>query len=96
MILDAIPIKICYNFAKYVIIIEISICKGVAVQTVQIPVTDELKEFLDTQYKNKAAKLVDDFVIYLNTKKEASEITKALKDVKENKTNDIKTLLNDL
>ena len=65
-------------------------------QTVQIPLTDELKEFLDTQYKNKATKLVDDFVIYLNTKKEASEITRALKDVKENKTNDIKTLLNDL
>lgn len=65
-------------------------------QTVQIPLTDELKEFLDTQYKNKATKLVDDFVIYLNTKKEASEITRALKDVKEHKTTEIHTLLNDL
>jgi len=66
------------------------------VQTVEIPLTDELKEFVDSQYKDKVTKLVDDFVVYLNTKKEASEITRALKEVKENKTNDIKTLLNDL
>jgi len=66
------------------------------VQTVQIPVTDDLKEFLDTQYKNRASKMVDDFVIYLNTKKEAYELNKALHEVKENKTVEIDKLLNAL
>jgi len=65
-------------------------------QTVEIPLTDELKEFFDTQYKNKANNLVDDFVVYLNTRKEVYEVNKALKEVKENKTNDISKLLNAL
>ena len=65
-------------------------------QTVEIPLTDELKEFFDAQYKHKAANLVDDFVVYLNTRKEVYEVNKALKEVKENKTNDISKLLNAL
>ena len=69
---------------------------GVVMQTVEIPLTDELKEFLDSQYKNKANNFVDDFVVYLNTRKEVHEVNKALKEVKEHKTNDISKLLNAL
>ena len=65
-------------------------------QTVEIPLTEDLKEFLDSQYKNKANNLVDDFVVYLNTRKEVHEVNKALKEVKEHKTNDISKLLNAL
>ena len=65
-------------------------------QTVEIPLADELKEFFDTKYKNKASHLVDEFVVYLNTRKEAYEVNKALEEVKEHKTNDISTLLNAL
>lgn len=65
-------------------------------QTIEIPMTKDLQEFLDYNYKNQTSKLVDEFLIYLNTRKEAYEINKALQEVKQGKTNSITKLLHEL
>ncbi|MEA3452225.1 MAG: hypothetical protein U9Q83_10040 [Bacteroidota bacterium] len=65
-------------------------------QTIEIPVTKELQEFLDYKYHNRAIELADDFLIYMNTQKEAYEVNKALQEVKQGKTNDIGKLFDRL
>ncbi|MDQ7083527.1 MAG: hypothetical protein Q9M36_00695 [Sulfurovum sp.] len=58
-------------------------------QNIEIPMTKELEDFFAYRYQNQTSKLVDEFLIYLHTKKEAYEVNKALQEVKEGKTNDI-------
>ncbi|MBN2825132.1 MAG: hypothetical protein JXQ76_07415 [Campylobacterales bacterium] len=65
-------------------------------KSIEIPLTKELQEFVASKYSNQTSKLIDDFLIYLNTKKEAQEINQALKEVKQNKTNPVNKLLNEL
>ncbi len=65
-------------------------------QTIEIPMTKDLQEFFHYKYKNQTGKLVDEFLIYLNTRKEAYEINKALQEVKEGKTNSVNKLLHEL
>ncbi len=65
-------------------------------QTIEIPMTKDLQEFFHYKYKNQTSKLVDEFLIYLNTRKEAYEINKALQEVKEGKTNSVDKLLHEL
>ncbi|MBN2825414.1 MAG: hypothetical protein JXQ76_08830 [Campylobacterales bacterium] len=65
-------------------------------KSIEIPLTRELQEFVISKYSNQTSKLIDDFLIYLNTKKEAQEINQALKEVKQNKTNPVNKLLNEL
>ena len=64
--------------------------------SIEIPMTQELQEFFVYRYRNQPGKLVDEFVKYLNTQKEAHEINKALRESKAGKTNDISKLLNAL
>jgi len=64
--------------------------------TIEIPMTEELEDFFNYKYQGQAPKLVDEFLLYLNTKKEAYEINKALHEVKEGKTNDIGKLFDAL
>jgi len=70
--------------------------QSIKIENIEIPVTKELQEFFAHQYQNKTTKLVDEFIVYLNTKKEAYEVSKALQEVKEGKTNDIGKLIDDL
>ncbi len=65
-------------------------------QTIEIPVTKELQEFLSHKYQNRAVELVDDFLIYMNTQKEAYEVNMALQEVKKGKTNNKDKILNNL
>jgi hypothetical protein len=64
--------------------------------SIEIPLTKELQELFLNKYQGKTSNLVEDFLIYLNTKKEAYDIDKALSEVKEGKTRDIGSLLNEL
>ena len=66
------------------------------IENIEIPMTKELQEFFAYRYQNQTTKLVDEFLVYLNTKKEAYEVNKALQEVKEGKTNDIGKLFDDL
>jgi len=68
----------------------------IKLENIEIPVTKELEEFFLYKYQNKSTKLVDDFLIYLHTQKEAYEVNKAVKEVQEGKTNDINKLFNEL
>ena len=61
--------------------------------SIEIPMTRELQEFFVYRYREQPSKLVDEFVKYLNTQKEAYEINKALREVKAGKTNDVSKLL---
>ena len=54
--------------------------------------TQELQEFFVYRYREQPGKLVDEFVKYLNTQKEAHDINRALREVKAGKTNDISKL----
>ena len=64
--------------------------------SIEVPMTQELQEFFVYRYQNQPRKLVDDFVKYLATQKEAYEINRALQEVKTGKTNDISKLLDAL
>ena len=68
----------------------------IKLENIEIPVTKELEEFFLYKYQNKSTKLVDDFLIYLHTQKEAYEVNKAVKEVQQGKTNDINKLFNEL
>ncbi len=68
----------------------------IKIEHLEIPVTEELKDFFNRQYQNEAGRLVDDFLVYLRTKKEASDLSKALQEVSEKKTSSIKNLLDEL
>ena len=70
--------------------------QSMKIENIEIPMTQELEEFFAYQYQNQTTKLVDEFLVYLNTKKEAYEVNKALQEVKEGKTNDIGKLFDDL
>ncbi|MCF6207269.1 MAG: hypothetical protein L3J47_10325 [Sulfurovum sp.] len=65
-------------------------------QTIEIPLTDELKHFIDTRYNKSGKQLVDEFLVYIRTKKVASDLSRALKETKEGKTQDISDLINAL
>jgi hypothetical protein len=64
--------------------------------SIEIPLTKELQELFIEKYHGKTTNLINDFLIYLNTKKEAYDINKALTEVKEGNTKDIKRLLDEL
>jgi len=66
------------------------------IHTIEIPMNKELQDFLTYRYQGQTTKLVDEFLVYLNTQKKASEINKALKEVKVGQTNDIGKLFDDL
>lgn len=68
----------------------------IKLENIEIPMTKELEEFFLYKYQNKSTKLVDDFLIYLHTQKEAYEVNKAVKEVQQGKTNDINKLFNEL
>jgi len=66
------------------------------INNIEIPMTKELQDFFTYKYQGQASKLIDDFLLYLNTKKEAYEINKAFQEVKQGKTNDIGKLFDEL
>jgi len=66
------------------------------VNKIEIPMTRELRDFFANKYHNQSSKLVDDFLIYLHTQKEAHEINKALHEVKLGETREINKLFNEL
>ncbi|MCH9739412.1 MAG: hypothetical protein K0U38_01030 [Epsilonproteobacteria bacterium] len=68
----------------------------IKIENIEIPMTKELEEFFRYRYQNQATKLVDEFLLYLNTKKEAYEVNKALQEVQQGKTNDIGKLFDEL
>ena len=68
----------------------------VKIENIEIPMTKELQDFFAYKYQNKATKLVDEFLLYLHTKKEAYEVNRALTEVQQGKTNDIGKLFDDL
>jgi len=68
----------------------------IKLENIEIPMSKELEEFFLYKYQNKSTRLVDDFLVYLHTQKEAYEINKALKEVYQGKTNDVGNLLNEL
>ena len=70
--------------------------QSIRVENIEIPMTKELENFFIHRYQGKTTKLIDDFLIYLNTQKEAYEINKALKEIKMKETNDIGKLFNEL
>jgi len=41
---------------------------------IEIPLTKELQEFISTKYANQTSKLIDEFLVYFNTKREANEL----------------------
>ena len=63
---------------------------------IEIPVTQELQAFISQRYNDRTSELVDEFLLFLNTKKEASEINRALQHVRQGKTRDVNKLLNEL
>ena len=67
-----------------------------SINNIEIPMTKELQEFFTYRYQGQSSKLIDEFLKYLHTQKEAYEINKALHEVKMGKTNDIGNLLNEL
>ena len=66
------------------------------INNIEIPMNKELQDFLTYRYQGQTTKLVDEFLVYLNTQKKAYEINKALKEVKMGQTNDIGKLFDDL
>ncbi len=60
-------------------------------QTIEIPITKELQEFLNQKYQNRAVDLINDFLIYMNTQKEAYEINNKNKIL-----NNLKSSVNEL
>jgi len=66
------------------------------INNIEIPMTQELQDFFTYKYEGQASQLVDEFLLYLNTKKEAYELNKALQEVKQGKTNDIGKLFDEL
>jgi len=66
------------------------------INNIAIPMTKELQDFFTYKYQGQVSKLIDEFLLYLHTKKEAYEINKALQEVQQGKTNDIGKLLNEL
>ena len=64
--------------------------------SIEIPLTKELQELFMDRYQGKTTNLINDFLIYLNTKKKAYDIDKALTEVKGGDTRDIKRLLDEL
>ncbi len=66
------------------------------INNIQIPMTKELEEFFIYRYQGKTTKLIDEFLIYLNTQKKAHEINKSLQQVKLGQTNDIGKLFDDI
>jgi len=66
------------------------------INNIEIPMTKELQDFFTYKYQGQASKLIDEFLLYLHTKKEAYEINKALQEVQQGKTNDIGKLFNEL
>lgn len=43
---------------------------------IEIPMNKELQDFLTYRYQGQTTKLVDEFLVYLNTQKKAYEINK--------------------
>jgi len=68
----------------------------IKIENIEIPLTKELEDFFAYRYQNQTIKLIDEFLIYLNTQKEAYEINKALQEVQQGKTNDIGKLFDEL
>jgi hypothetical protein len=68
----------------------------IKLENIEIPMTKELQEFFLYKYQNKSTKLVDDFLVYLHTQKEAYEVNKALNEVHQGKTNNINKLFDEL
>jgi len=68
----------------------------VRLENIEIPMTKELEDFFTYKYQGQASKLVDEFLLYLNTKKEAYELNKALQEVNQGKTKDIGKLFDEL
>ena len=66
------------------------------INSIQIPMTKELEEFFNYRYQGQTTKLIDEFLIYLNTQKKAYEINKSLHQIKLGQTNDIGKLFDDL
>jgi hypothetical protein len=66
------------------------------INNIEIPMTKELEDFFTYKYQGQASKIVDEFLLYLNTKKEAYEVNKALQEVYQGKTNDIGKLFDEL
>jgi len=62
------------------------------INSIEIPMTQELQEFFVYRYREQPGKLVDEFVKYLNKQKAAHDINRALREVKAGKTNDISKL----
>ena len=52
------------------------------INNIEIPMTQELEEFFIYRYQGKTTKLIDEFLVYLNTQKKAYEINKSLQQVK--------------
>ena len=44
------------------------------INSIQIPMTKELEEFFNYRYQGQTTKLIDEFLVYLNTKKEAQKL----------------------
>ena len=76
--------------------IKEDIMQPIRLENIEIPMTKELQDFFIYRYQGKTTKLVDDFLIYLNTQKEAYEINKALKEIKRGETNNIGKLFDEL
>jgi len=68
----------------------------VKIENIEIPMTKELQDFFAYKYHNQTSKLVDEFLIFLRTQKEAHEINRALSEVNAGKTNPVGTLLDAL
>lgn len=68
----------------------------VKIENLEIPMTKELHDFFAYKYQGQTTKLVDDFLIYLHTKKEAYDVNKALQEVEQGRTNDIGKLFDEL
>ena len=46
------------------------------INKIEIPIDKELQDFLTYRYQGQMTKLVDEFLVYLNTQKKAYEINK--------------------
>jgi len=68
----------------------------IKIENIEIPLTKELEDFFAYRYQNQTTKLIDEFLVYLNTQKEAYEINKALQEVQQGKTNNIGKLFDEL
>ena len=66
------------------------------IEDIDVAIDNAYEEEIREKYQNQATKLIDDFVVYLNTQKEAYKINRALKDVQQGKTNNILKLIENL